>query len=121
MGVILKYANDKNKQKLIKEILDSQEGIRMGAEVLGTISKDRAEYIRFYQQLKAEIDRDSQLLYAEKKGRLEGKIEGRLEGKIEGMIEVAKNLVKMGLSNSQILEVTGLSIEEVEQLKKDLQ
>ncbi|WP_341823142.1 hypothetical protein [Wolbachia endosymbiont (group A) of Clivina fossor] len=43
---------------------------------------------------------------------------GHEKGKIEGKIEVAKNLLKAGVSVNLIAESTGLSIDEIEQLKK---
>lgn len=41
------------------------------------------------------------------------------EGKIETQIVIAKNLIKIGLSDSQISEGTGLSTEEIESLRND--
>jgi predicted transposase/invertase (TIGR01784 family) len=54
---------------------------------------------------------------AESKGIVLGKIEGRIEGKIEGKIETAKNLKLLNiLTNHQIADATGLSIDEVNAL-----
>ena len=39
----------------------------MGVKVLETISKDRKEFIRYFHYLKAEIDRESQIIYAQDK------------------------------------------------------
>jgi predicted transposase/invertase (TIGR01784 family) len=41
----------------------------------------------------------------------------KIEGRIERNIEIAKNLLKFGLSLTEISEVTGLSVEEIEKLK----
>jgi predicted transposase/invertase (TIGR01784 family) len=49
-------------------------------------------------------------------GKAEGRAEGKAEGRAEGKAEVAQNLKKMGLSINQIAEVTGLSVEVIEQL-----
>ena len=48
----------------------------------------------------------------------EAKKEGRAEGAHENSIETAKKLLAMGLSVDQVVQGTGLSIEEVENLKK---
>ena len=61
------------------------------------------------------------------KGKLEGikegKLEGIKEGKLEGIKErnytIAKNLKKSGLDTKFISEITGLSIEEVRNLRPD--
>ena len=50
-------------------------------------------------------------------GRAEGEAKGRAEGEAKKQIEIAKNLLKMGLSTEQIMEATGLSKEGIENLK----
>ncbi len=56
----------------------------------------------------------------EKKGReevlKEWREEGRREGKQEAKITIAKELLQIGLSLEQIAEITGLSIEQIQQL-----
>ena len=71
-ALVLKNVNNKNKQGLIQEIIESEEGIQMGVKVLETISKDRKEFIRYFHYLKAEIDRESQIIYAHDKGEKKG-------------------------------------------------
>lgn len=48
--------------------------------------------------------------------KLEGRIEGRAEGKAEEKKENARKMKVLGLSNEMIHQVTGLSVEEIEQL-----
>tara|TARA_R110000851_G_scaffold203777_10_gene355666 strand:- start:695 stop:925 length:231 start_codon:yes stop_codon:yes gene_type:complete len=55
-------------------------------------------------------------------GRLEGRQLGRLEGRQEGeqlgIAKTARNLLKLGvLSNEQIAEATGLTVDEVARLR----
>jgi len=45
---------------------------------------------------------------------------GRIEGKIEGKIEVAKNMLAKGIEISIIMELTGLTEQEINQLKNQL-
>ena len=47
-----------------------------------------------------------------------GKIEGKEEGKKEKSIEIAKNLLKLGINIDTIVLSTGLSKDEIENLKK---
>jgi predicted transposase/invertase (TIGR01784 family) len=49
-------------------------------------------------------------------GRVEGEVIGLEKGKIEGKIEVAKSLSKMGIPLSQIIDATGLSENEINQI-----
>lgn len=52
---------------------------------------------------------------------LEGaEAKGRAEGKAEANIETATKLLKLGLDKSLVLTATGISLERIEQLKKEL-
>ena len=44
--------------------------------------------------------------------------EGRMEGKVEGKMEDASKLLAMGMPESQVIEVTGLTPEQLEEAKK---
>ena len=60
-------------------------------------------------------------------GRIEGRAEGIEEGRIEGIeegskqkaYEIAKKMLKKGNSIKDICDITGLSIEEIEELRKE--
>ena len=49
-------------------------------------------------------------------GRKEGLEEGRAEGLAEGILVVALKMKQKGKSIEEIVELTGLSLEEIEQL-----
>ena len=51
-----------------------------------------------------------------KKGLAAAKEEIKAANKAEGIVEIARNLKQIGLDVSKIAQVTGLSIEEIEQL-----
>ena len=53
------------------------------------------------------------------KAREEGKLEGMKLGSKEAKIDDAKNLIKIGLTNEQIVEATKISIEEIESLREE--
>jgi predicted transposase/invertase (TIGR01784 family) len=53
-------------------------------------------------------------------GRVEGRVEGKAEGKVEGKVEVAMIALKKGLPVQDVAEITGLSLETVLELKKEL-
>ena len=46
--------------------------------------------------------------------------EGRIEGRIEGKMEVAGRMLAMGMSESQVREITGLTDEQLEDAKQRL-
>ena len=62
---------------------------------------------------KWEMDRVSAINYATRKGKAEGKSEGIKEEKIE----IAKKLLKMGMTIKQVKEATNLDEEEIKKLK----
>ena len=49
---------------------------------------------------------------------LRGKTEGNIEGKVESKIEVAKKMIEKGMNNADIHDITDLSLEVVEGLRK---
>ena len=63
---------------------------------------------------KARHDEAQALHHAEQKGRAEGMAKGRAEGISERSVEIAKNLLKMGMSLIQVSEATGLAPEELQ-------
>jgi predicted transposase YdaD len=64
-----------------------------------------------------EIDEVNALRTAEKKGEIRGKIEGKMEGKMEEKIKIAKNSLKQNLDIKTISLITGLTAEEIEDIK----
>lgn len=74
--------------------------------------------LKYYRDVKNSLDT------AFEDGKMEGKMEGYLEGEqwgvIKGKMEIALNLLKKGVDLTTILEVSGLTIEQIEDLKKKL-
>jgi predicted transposase/invertase (TIGR01784 family) len=53
--------------------------------------------------------------------RLTGaKEEGRLEGKLEGKLEMARSMLRKGIDEKMVVDIAGLSLEQVGILKKEL-
>ncbi len=124
-------------RKLIKEAQQIVESISKEAarlfkvqeidgEDLHKILLANAELFRYLnsryvkdEKLNKEVLSMTKTLYdpaVEEKGRREG----RLEGKLEGKLEAARNALKKGLSIEDIADITGLDLEAVEKLKKEL-
>ncbi len=55
-----------------------------------------------------------------KEGKEEGILKGMEVGAKQGKIEVAKRLIKMGLSMEQIVDATGLPKKEIEKIAKEI-
>ncbi|MCB0515733.1 MAG: Rpn family recombination-promoting nuclease/putative transposase [Chitinophagales bacterium] len=81
------------------------------AEIANFTPEERENYedsLKYYRDLKNVVDTSF----------VEGKAEGKAEGKEERAIEIARNILGKGLDISLISELTGLSQEEIEKLKK---
>lgn len=53
-------------------------------------------------------------------GKVEGKAEGKAEGKVEGIIEVARNMLKRNMAEDVIIDLTGLTRKQVQELKEEM-
>ena len=89
------------------------------AELSKFTADERAKY-----QLEMTTERDihNQIVYARDKGLEEGLEQGRAEGRAEGAreqaVESARYFLRLGLTNEDVSKGTGLTVEEVEALRK---
>jgi predicted transposase/invertase (TIGR01784 family) len=69
------------------------------------------------------FDQQYALQAARREGRKEGRAEGKLEGKEEGIIigkrETARRLIRKGMDDQFIREITGLDLEEISSLRTE--
>ena len=88
--------------------MEENKDIKEAKEELERISQD--DILR-RMAFKAELERmdHAQLMY-------EAKRDGKKEGAKEKQIQIAKNMLKKGMNVSDIIEITGLTKEEVEKL-----
>ena len=104
-AVFFRYTPDKEKRELINEIIKAEEGIAMGAQVLLSISKDENERARLTSEYKFAVDLQSKT------------VEARREARREEKRDIARNLIKRNRPIEEIMEDTGLTYEEIEDLK----
>jgi predicted transposase/invertase (TIGR01784 family) len=79
-----------------------------------------------FDEKQLQLYRDSEKNYLDFTASLEtsfkeGKIEGKIEGKVEREIEIAKNMILDGETNEKIAKYTGLSVEQIEALRKEIE
>ena len=67
----------------------------------------------------AEMDRAQEITDAIAEGESRGEKRGKEKGKEESKIEIAKKLLNMNMTIKDIVEATGLTLEEVEKLKEE--
>ena len=102
-------------EKEVELAMKENEEIKKANEEYEYLTGDEAE--RRLALLREEAIRDEKTML--KGSREEGIEIGRKEGKKENKIEIAKNMLKKGMEISIIAEITELSVEEIEKLKKN--
>lgn len=90
------------------------------AERLSVIKMNSAERNEYIYYQKQSVHSQDILQSAEAKGRVEGKAEGKAEGRTEEKMEIALNLLRQNLPLDAISSATGLSHDELNELKSKL-
>ncbi|RDD35195.1 transposase [Wolbachia endosymbiont of Cylisticus convexus] len=117
-----RYADETSEEEL-ERIIGSDLIIKRAYEELNRFNWSEKEFIAYEQEIKRI--RDEQAVLAQKlddathKGRLEGIQIGHEKGRKEREIEVAKNLLKAGISIDIISQTTGLPPDEIKQLQAE--
>ena len=122
----IQFLDNPNEKEVLKS-MENNEEIKEAMEELEVISKEKE--LRRLAELKEKAIRDEKnaLAHAIEDGKNIGIAEGRKEGLKEGLkevnkklkdekIEIAKRLLKIGLTVEQITEVTELSKQEISSL-----
>ncbi|MDS0526667.1 hypothetical protein NNC19_13325 [Clostridium sp. SHJSY1] len=101
-------------------ISPENEKIKKACSILEVISKDDIKRPA-YEAREAELhDQATKLKSAIEQGLREGREKGRAEGINEAKRENAKNLLLIGIDVELISKGIGLTVEEVEEIKKSL-
>ena len=124
--------NDKMDQWICFIDDSNKEAIKMAENKNKVLKKARKELeyltgndaVRRMAELREKWEMDEALVkkYAEEQGRKIGEKIGKKIGEKKGekkkQIEIAKNLLKIGMEISRIVEVTGLDKEEIEKINR---
>jgi predicted transposase/invertase (TIGR01784 family) len=132
-SIFLRYADKPDYRDIVNRVIETKEALAVAGEVLMSVSKDERERAILRNRRIAQMDYDSNMLTAERIGRMEGeklgeerglKIgeeKGRMEGKIEGerakALSIAQSLLSTNLSIEEIAQATGLTRKEIEDLR----
>jgi len=104
----------------IPEELSNVGTIKKAMKVLDEMSLSEEEREDYEARLKWLRDEAAAIKKAEEKGREEGIEQGMKQGKQEEKLEIAKNLFASNVFIDVIQLATGLSVEELEKIKKEL-
>jgi predicted transposase/invertase (TIGR01784 family) len=124
-ATFIEYLTNVEKRSKIIEITRKEAGIAMAVETLAGITQDEDEWARLTTELKNRFDyindvnsfRDAGREEGLQQGREEGLQQGLEQGHGEAMKAVARNALAKGLSMEYIHELTGLSLDEIAQLR----
>lgn len=92
----------------VLEIMDKNDDIKQAVNKLHEVSEE--EVNQYLAELREKAIRDEQALYQT------GERVGHENGLKQGKIEIAKKLLNLGMPAKQVSEVTGLLINEIEEL-----
>jgi predicted transposase/invertase (TIGR01784 family) len=77
------------------------------------LSQDAKTRQIYEERLKADLDYNTGMADAYRKGEAKGKQEGILEGEFRNRLNTARIMLKEGFTVDQIIRITGLNIEDL--------
>ena len=102
------------------ELIRMKKSIEEINAIVDEVMNDRDVYDALTIRELNEYDRKAALNYAKEKGEAEGRAEGlktgRAEGERKNKIETAKKMLEMNMPKEQIIEITGLTEEELKNI-----
>jgi predicted transposase/invertase (TIGR01784 family) len=110
---LIKDSGNEEKKLIIEKLIRRSDMIGKAVEMLEKISADELLREKYLTLEKARRDKVSELSYAEEKG---------IEiGRKEVILEIAKRMIARGKSDEEIQEDIGLTIQEIIQLRGELE
>ena len=127
-GLFFSYADDESKTEYISQIAKSEEGIMEADRIAQKMSEDDANWFRQNSIDIARRDYNSTMNHYRsmgleqgiQQGIQQGVQQGRSEGALEKAVEAARNALAMNLTAEQVVQITGLPLEQVLELQKEL-
>ena len=109
---------DDEEKELVKMAEEKNQTLQKAREEMNYLTGDAA--VRRLAELREiwELDYNSDINYAREKGEKSGLKRGRKEGEQKKSIEIAKKLLKLQMPIEQISEITSLTEEEINNIKK---
>ena len=96
-------------EKIFSKLFRVAEIARFDPKQLQSYRDSEKNYLDFTASLSTSF----------REGKEEGLIEGEMKGKIEGKMEIARNAILANLPTEIIVQITGLSVEAIEQLRRN--
>ena len=110
---------DHTKKELVEMSVRDMKEVEKAYEEYKRITSDKGLMNAIINMDMAEMDRAQEITDAIAEGESRGEKRGKEKGKEESKIEIAKKLLNMNMTVEDIVEATGLTVEEVEKLKEE--
>ena len=111
---------DYSRKELVKMAMEKNDKVEEAAAEYEYLTGDEAIQRLAFLRRKWELDYNSGMQYAQEKGLAEGRERGMKEGMKEGkkkkQLEIAKKMKKRKMLIEDIVDLTGLSRDEVEKI-----
>ena len=101
---------------MMEECKKENEEIKEAVEQLTQMSADEYERELYEIRERSRLTYNTEMNEAKRKGLAAGKTEGKAEGKAEERKEIAKKMKEKGTDIAYIIEITGLTEEEIKEL-----
>jgi predicted transposase/invertase (TIGR01784 family) len=101
--------------EIVDKLEMSLDEIKEAKEELIRLSGNDKERERYQKRFESLLEQNSLIANAERKGMEKG----IQQGIKEGVLKIAQNLIKSGLENEFISNATGLSLDEINKIKKE--
>ena len=146
-ALFFRYASDERHRNKVNEMIASKATLQITSGILLNLSQDERQRAIYMSRKKYQTDLDSDIATAEDRGRRIGEEIGETRGKAIGQkigeeigetrgrkigeeigetrgkklqsVEIAQKMLKGGRPVEEIQEFTGLSISEIESLRKE--
>ena len=101
-----------------EEIMSKEEADKLTSRV-EELSDDKENIALYTKLTNDEMVFNTRLMNASEEAEERGHERGIEQGSKEKALEIARNLLKIGIDENKIFQSTGLSLEEIEVLKKE--
>ena len=119
-GLFFSYVDKEEYSDYMNKLVRSEKGIMAAENTVKYMSEADDNWFVQNSRFIAERDKNTQLQNAEKRGREEGLQQGILQGAMQKAVETATIMIKKKYPASDISEMTGLSLEQILELQKEL-
>ncbi len=117
--LLLEASEDEEITQVLEEsVMQEDQTLKKAIDEWERVSQDPEVLLAYEARRKALLDEKSALRRAEKQGEIIGEERGKRIGEKKAIMKVALSMIQKGMDNEAIAELTELTQEEIEQLRR---